>query len=87
MQSSKMVGSLSLCSSAESIRARSAMKTYPGNHVEREGQKVRTRGPRRKKTEGKEKEKDFPSELDIGRGRLKRDSKSIETALLVRVVS
>jgi hypothetical protein len=45
-----MAESLSLCSSAESIRTRSAVKTCLGNHVEREGQKVRTRGLRRKKT-------------------------------------
>jgi hypothetical protein len=63
------------------------MKTCLGNHVEREGQKVRTRGLRRKKTAGQEKEKDFPSELAIGRRWLKRDSKSTETAPLVRVVS
>jgi hypothetical protein len=57
------------------------MGTYLGNYVERERQKVRAGQPRRKKTTGKDKEKDFPSELAIGSGWLKRDSRSIETAL------
>jgi hypothetical protein len=56
------------------------MKTRLGNHVESED-----KGLRRKKIAGEAKEKDFPSDLAIGKG--KRDSRSTEATLLVRVVS
>lgn len=49
--------------------------------MKEKSKKERAREPRRKTTAGKEKEKDFPSELAIGSGWLKRDSRSIETTL------